>query len=122
MVKIATTLDWEQGELAEGLTCYRNCEFFETHEHWEIVWLRTAEPEKAFLQSLIQIAAAFHHLRRGNPIGAASLLRRARRRLESYPATFGALDVTTILQSVQVWLEALDAGDFSPELSFPVIR
>ncbi len=114
-------LDWEQGALAEGLGCYRRREFFETHEHWESVWLRAAEPEKTFLQALIQIAAAFHHLERGNRLGAASLLRAAQRRLHPYPAAFGELDVEAIRQSVCAWLSALDAGEAVPVLPFPMI-
>jgi predicted metal-dependent hydrolase len=115
-------LDWEHGALAEGLRCYRNREFFETHEHWEAEWLRAAEPEKAFLQALIQIAAAFHHFERKNRVGAASLLRASLRKLELYPAVFGGLDVETIRHSVRAWLTALDAGDHVPELPFPRIQ
>ena len=74
-------LDWTQGGLAEGLRCYRTREFFAAHEHWESVWLATKGPEKAFLQALIQLAAALHHIQRGNPRGAASLLGSALRDL-----------------------------------------
>jgi predicted metal-dependent hydrolase len=115
-------LDWEQGPLAEGLKCYRDREFFETHEQWESVWLLSPEPEKTFLQALIQIAAAFHHFSRKNRVGAASLLRASLRKLEKYPATFGGLDVEAIRQSVRLWLLALDADDQAPDLRFPIIR
>ena len=83
------TFDWSCGALAEGLGCYRREEFFLAHEHWEAVWLGAEEPEKTFLQALIQVTAAFHHLQRGNVVGAVSLLRAALRRLEAYPAEFG---------------------------------
>ena len=66
--------DWNQGELAAGLRCYRDGSFFAAHEHWESVWLHAPEPEKGLLQALIQIAAAFHHLRRGNAKGAQAQL------------------------------------------------
>ena len=69
------SLNWKSGELADGLGCYRRAEFFLAHEHWEIVWLRLDEPEKSFLQALIQTTAAFHHLQTGNSTGAASLLK-----------------------------------------------
>jgi uncharacterized protein len=115
-------LDWEHGALAEGLSCYRNHEFFEAHEHWESEWLRAAEPEKAFLQALIQIAAAFHHFERKNRIGAASLLRASLRKLDLYPAAFGGLDVESIRQSVRAWLSALDADEPVPVLPLPSIR
>jgi predicted metal-dependent hydrolase len=115
-------LNWDQGALAEGLRCYRCREFFETHEHWESVWLRAAEPEKTFLQALIQIAAAFHHFVRGNRVGAASLLRAALLKLDSYPTTFGGLDVEAIRQSVRAWLAALNTDEPMPDIPFPVIQ
>ena len=115
-------MNWERGELAAGLHCYRNREFFEAHEHWEAVWLRSAEPEKTFLQALIQTTAAFHHLQRGNLIGSASLLRGALRRLEPYPAEFGGVAVESLRQSIRAWLEPLERGGLNPELPVPEIR
>lgn len=115
-------LNWEQGALAEGLACYRRQEFFLTHEHWESVWLGCAEPEKTFLQSLIQIAAAFHHLQRSNCAGTRSLLGRALGRLEAYPAGYGGVNVEGVRRSVRVWLKALDSGEARPALPFPAIQ
>lgn len=116
------SFDWQQGALAEGLACYRSGAFFLAHEHWEGVWLGCAEPEKTFLQALIQIAAAFHHLQRGNRVGAASLLSRALRKLEPYPDAFGGVAVQEVRASVRAWLCAL-AGDATPgSLHYPAIR
>lgn len=115
-------LEWESAELAEGLACYRGCEFFEAHEYWEAVWLRLAEPEKTFLQALIQITAAFHHLQRNNRIGTRSLLTRALRRLDVYPAEYGGVAVDTLRQSVRSWLSALDHDASPSSLPYPPIR
>jgi predicted metal-dependent hydrolase len=116
-------LDWEQGGLAEGLRCYRNREFFEAHEHWEAVWLRSAEPEKTFLQALIQTTAAFHHFQRRNFVGAASLLRGALRRLEPYPAEYGGgVAVEELRQSIRAWLASLEQNVPAPDLAFPEIK
>lgn len=109
-----TTFDWESGLLAEGLRCYRCGEFFEAHEHWEGVWLQSSEPEKTFLQSLIQVSAAFHHLGRGNRVGAVSLLTRALRRLERYPAEYGCANVEALRQSVRAWIACLSANGEYP--------
>jgi uncharacterized protein len=106
--------DWSCGPLAEGLACYRRGDFFDAHEHWEGVWLQCAEPEKTFLQSLIQVSAAFHHLHRGNLVGARSLLTRALRRLERYPNAFGGVAVEPLRQSVRLWLAALTADGSYP--------
>jgi uncharacterized protein len=102
--------DWSSGPLAKGLSCYHAGEFFEAHEHWEVVWLACPEPEKTFLQSLIQVSAAFHHLARGNRVGARSLLTRALRRLEHYPGTYGGTSVATLRDSLRAWLLAIDTA------------
>ena len=107
-------LDWKSGALAEGLRCYRNAEYFEAHEHWERVWLKLDEPEKSFLQALIQVTAAFHHYYAGNLVGAASLLRRALRRLEVCPAEFGGVAVGPLRDEVRVWVKALEDGGVVP--------
>ncbi|KAA6459181.1 DUF309 domain-containing protein [Acidobacteria bacterium AB60] len=115
-------MDWSDGALAEGLRCYRNEEFFEAHEHWEATWLACAEPEKTFLQALIQVSAAFHHLRRQNRIGAVSLLSRALRKLEHYPEAYGGIEVAQLRGSIVAWLDALRDGRGETALPFPVIR
>jgi hypothetical protein len=113
-------LEWEAGGLAEGLRCYRAQEFFDAHEHWEGVWLGCEEPEKTFLQGLIQVTAAFHHLQRGNRAGAASLLRAALGRLEGYPAEYGGVDVEGLREEVRGWIAAVEGR--SVEGEFPRIR
>lgn len=115
------SLNWSSGALAEGLRCYRNEEFFLAHEHWEGIWLNCEEPEKTFLQALIQITAAFHHMQRGNRVGTASLLRAALRRLDSYPSQYGGLAVEALRESVRTCLEALAIGGESAKLRFPEI-
>ena len=116
------TLDWEQGALAEGLACYRRHEFFETHEHWESVWVLAVEPEKTFLQALIHVSVAFHHFQQGNAVGAERQLKRALRKLEAYPAEFGGVDVEALRQSVAAWLHALKTAEGIGAIPFPVIR
>jgi hypothetical protein len=104
-------LDWNCGALAEGLQCYKSGEFFLAHEHWEGVWLKCEEPEKTFLQALIQITAAFHHLQRKNLRGAASLLRAALGRLDAFPAAYGGIEVENLRAGVRAWRLALEKGD-----------
>jgi predicted metal-dependent hydrolase len=115
-------LDWTQGALAEGLRRYEAGEFFAAHEEWESVWLRSPEPEKTFLQALIQVAAAFHHLRRNNPQGTVQLLQAALRRLELYPEQFGGVSVGPLRQQIRERLQALDTEGPAPQLSPPNIR
>jgi predicted metal-dependent hydrolase len=116
-------LDWSSGELAEGLRCYRAEEFFLAHEHWEAMWLKLPEPEKTFLQALIQVAAAFHHLQRGNRQGAESLLRHALGRMEPLPDVFGGIAVEPLRRQIDERLSALEARDTPlPHLASPQIQ
>src|SRR5271156_2586866 len=109
--------DWTQGGLAEGLQHYHAGEFFAAHESWESVWMVALEPEKMFLQGLIQVTAAFHHLQRNNPLGTALLLKAALARLEPYPAHFGGISIDMLCDDIREWLQALDAGAPALQLS-----
>ena len=113
-------LDWTSGELAEGLRCYRSGQFFEAHEHWELVWLKSGEPEKTLLQGLIQMTAAFHHFQRGNLQGAASLLKQAGQKLEGFVNVPGQISMASLCAEIGAWLKALEANDAS-KLAFPRI-
>jgi len=109
--------DWTQGALAEGLRYYDAGEFFTAHEAWETVWLEAQEPDKTFLQGLIQVTAAFHHLQRNNPLGTERLLQAAMRRLELYPPRFGGISVTVLCTDIREWVQALNANQPTPELA-----
>jgi len=116
------TLDWTTGALAEGLRRYRNEEFFLAHEHWEEIWLKCEEPDKTFLQALIQTTAAFHHLQQKNHAGAMSLLRAALRRLDPFPSVYSGIEVDPLRQSIRIWLDTLNLQEPSPQMPFPKIR
>jgi len=116
------TLDWSQGPLAEGLHLYRSGDFFATHEAWESVWLHAPQPEKLFLQALIQTTVALHHFHRNNLLGATRLLTAALRKLESYPPTFANIDVTLLRADIQTCLETLSTGEPTAAFTRPRIR
>ena len=107
---LSMQFDWSHGDLFEGRRCYHAGSFFEAHEHWEAVWLAAQDPEKTFLQGLIQVAAALHHFQGGSYAGAISLLRSALRRLDPYPEHFAGIKVASFRVDVRAWLEALETG------------
>ncbi len=83
--------------------------------------MRSQEPEKRFLQAIIQVAAAFHHLDRHNPAGAASLLRRALTKLSGYPAVFAEIEIETLREDIALWLQAIEGASNSAPLEHPRI-
>lgn len=77
----------------EGVHHFNAREFWDAHESWETIWLE-AETLDQFLQGLIQIAAAYHHIQRGTFRGAVRLFDAALRRLEPFPMRFSGIDRT----------------------------
>ena len=107
--------DWNQGALAEGLRLYNAGEYFAAHEAWESVWLAAPEPEKTFLQGVIQVSAAFEHQCRSNPLGTTRLLENALRRLDPCPHDFCGLAVAQLRNDIRERLQILGA-DPNPHL------
>ncbi len=114
--------DWTHGDLAEGLRRYDAGEFFTAHEFWEVVWLAALEPDKTFLQALIQVTAAFHHVQRENYVGAERLLHAALRKLEPYPPDYARLSVALLRNDIRDTLQALGSRVLSHELAAPRIH
>ena len=112
--------DWREGALAQGLRRYRNQEFFEAHEDWEGVWLKCEDPEKRFLQGMIQLTAALHHFKKRNLRGTRSLLLAALPRLAGCPPEFQDIAVGALREEIQAWLRALQQG--TPPPDYPEIR
>ncbi len=105
----------------EGLEAFNSGRFFEAHELWEDVWRETAEPEKRFLQGLIQVAAAFHHYSRENLLGTRRLLQAGLLKLESFPATHTGLEIEPLRCAVREWVAALISGEIPRGMNPPQI-
>jgi hypothetical protein len=106
----------------KGLDAFNSARFYEAHEHWEEVWLQTPNPDKIFLQGLIQVAAAFHHQSRANLQGTRNLLRAGLRKLDRFPATHGGLEIEALREAVRGWLASLDAEENPAAGTVPRIR
>src|ERR1017187_2425136 len=98
----------------EGLEAFNSGQFYEAHEIWEEVWLETPNPEKMFLQGLIQVAAAFHHHSRSNCLGTKNLIQAALAKLERFPPQHWGPAGEPLRASVRQWLLDLGAGE-NPE-------
>jgi hypothetical protein len=84
-------------------------EFFDAHEVLEDLWLDEQGGLRRFYQALIQLAAAYLHLSRGNMAGCRKLLTTARVLLEAYPDECAGLDVAALRESAEKWLAVIDA-------------
>ncbi|MFN2237777.1 MAG: DUF309 domain-containing protein [Thermoanaerobaculia bacterium] len=93
----------------EGIRLFNEGLFWEAHEAWEAIWLVAAPPEKQFVQGLIQVAAAWHHVGRRNRIGATRLATRALARLEPFEQDYWRLDRTVAVEATRRLSSALEA-------------
>ncbi|QIV85140.1 DUF309 domain-containing protein [Mycolicibacterium frederiksbergense] len=90
---------------------------FGAHEVLESAWKDGPDSERALWQGLAQLAVGITHVQRGNPTGAATLLRRAAGRLRpiELPAPYG-IDVAGLIDRAQALADDLDGGrDIAPD-------
>ena len=114
--------------LASGLAAYERGDFFEAHEDLEPAWMGTADrAERALLQGLIKVAAAYVHDVRGNPTGIGRNLEGARMLLVEAAADGPAvniawLDIHALLEAIDLRLADLAAHPDGPILPPPILR
>jgi hypothetical protein len=105
-----------------ALAHFNSRKFFEAHEVWEEIWLVEAEPEKTFLQGLIQLAAAYHHYERGNPSGAESLLASGIVKLSRFPEHHRGLSIGELRATAKQWARLLGEGKSPSAKTVPRIE
>lgn len=93
-----------------GLELFNSGQFFLAHEIWEELWMEEPQPEKLFLQGLIQTAAAFHHYARGNCVGAESLLAAAAVKLQRFLPSHRGIRVERLRGDIIQWARMLGNG------------
>ena len=113
--------------LEAGLAAYERGDFFEAHELLEPAWMGTPDlPERALLQGLIKVAAAYVHDVRGNPAGIIRNLTGARALLEEARTTGPAinvagLDLPALVAAIDARLDDLADHPSGPTLGPPAL-
>jgi hypothetical protein len=79
----------------EGVRHFNAHEFWDAHESWETLWLAAESDVEQFLQGMIQLAAAYHHVKRGTHRGAVRLFDAALRRLSAFPVGWSGVNRET---------------------------
>jgi hypothetical protein len=104
-----------------GIELFNAGKFFACHEALEKLWLKATGLEREFLQALIQAAVALHHYQNGNYRGAASLYRRARKRLGDLPPQMMSLDTAALARELEEFF-ATAAASLHKQPSLPQIH
>ena len=98
----------------EGIALFNRGQYFDCHEVLEEVWLEFSGERKKFLQGLIQLAVALHHLRNNNPVGAGRLLAAAVEKLALDSPERKFFDVEGLLTAVASLRKQLAASGTTP--------
>lgn len=113
--------------LAVGLAAYERGDFFEAHEDLEPAWMGTDDlAERALLQGVIKVAAAYVHGVRGNPAGITRNLTGARILLaeaatDGPPINVARIDIAALIHAIDLRLADLAAHPDGPTLGPPTL-
>jgi len=93
----------------------REGRYFPAHEAWETAWKQArGTPDAEFYKGLSQLGAGYVHLLRGNAHGAKTLMRRASRRVGSYPDGHLGVATTAVHDKLEADADAVERGDLVP--------
>jgi predicted metal-dependent hydrolase len=113
----------ESGDpVGAGVALFNAAEFWHAHERWERLWLVAKDPERRFLQGLIQLAAAYHHVKRGTLRGAVRLFDAALTKLEPYADGYLGVDRTDAITASIVHRRCVMQGDAIEASDYPKLR
>jgi len=103
-----------------GVAHFNAHEFWEAHEAWETIWLVAESDVEQFLQGLIQVAAAYHHVKRGTFRGAVRLFDAGLRRLSAFPLDWSGIDRRAVEETARRHREKIAmSSEKVPESEFP---
>jgi predicted metal-dependent hydrolase len=105
----------------QGVEEFNRQEFFQCHETLEHFWQGYQAADREFIQGLIQVAVAYHHLLRDNPEGARKLITRALPRLTPYLPHHMGIETEPLVDGIAATLKKLENGDSSDQ-NIPKIK
>jgi uncharacterized protein len=113
-----------EARLHEGIALFNQRKFFECHEVLEEFYHETADENKAFLEGVIGLAAAFRlFCDFGEIKGPVRMINQALIRLENYQPAFLQIQVKELCQSAEAWAKAAEAaGARPPAVDIPKIK
>jgi predicted metal-dependent hydrolase len=93
-----------------GRAAFNRGEFYDAHEHWEDVWNEADDPERRWIQGLIQVATGLHKVSGDKRGPARTLLEKALGKLVDAPADFSGWDVAAMKREAETALATLVGG------------
>src|SRR2546423_14130996 len=93
-------------EYLEGIAQFNAGRYYDAHETWEAIWLRSAGDTRLFYHMLIQAAVAPYHHQRGNPHGTRALYERVCKKVQKLTTPLVSLEGGEVEQPVKTFFSA----------------
>ncbi len=104
--------DGERKRLLEaGRAAFNLGQFYDAHEHWEDVWNEADDPDRRWIQGMIQVATGLHKVSGDKRGPARTLLEKALGKLADAPAAFEGMDLASMKRETETALAALERGE-----------
>jgi predicted metal-dependent hydrolase len=91
--------------------------YFDAHEIWEEIWLRSSGDTKLFYQMLIQAAVGLYHYERENYRGARGMYNNVVEKLQRLPSFYMSLDLADFSRQFRSFFAGLIEDEIERPLS-----
>jgi predicted metal-dependent hydrolase len=108
--------------LARGAAAFDEGRFFDAHEHWEEAWDEADDPERRWLQGMIQVATGLHKLAAGRPDVCHTLLGKATAKLVDAPEAWEGFAVARLARDAAALRQAIERGERPSPSTVPLGR
>ncbi|HJZ87058.1 MAG TPA: DUF309 domain-containing protein [Polyangia bacterium] len=95
----------------QGRQAFLAGQFYEAHELWEAVWDVIDDPDRTWIQGLIQIATGLHKLSRGRSDVTVTLFKKALKKLFDAPPALDGMDLDLVRADAAAVLAAIERGE-----------
>jgi uncharacterized protein len=107
----------------EGIRLFNEGRFFESHEAWEAVYAEAEDQHKAFIEGLVQLAAAFRIVADfGETKGPVRMIYQALIRFENYQPVYLQIRVKELSDAMEAWARGIEKGTGEFPSAIPKIR
>jgi predicted metal-dependent hydrolase len=103
-------------EALAGIQLFNKGDFFKAHEELEIAWRAEKNDYRSLYQGILQLGVGYHHLQRGNVIGAIRLFTRAESTLENIPENCQGINVNAIREQIKEAKSLVERYQIDPSM------
>jgi uncharacterized protein len=98
-------------EYLAGIAHFNRRRYYEAHEVWEEIWLRSEGDTKTFYQMLIQAAVGLHHYEHGNARGGRGMHRNVNEKRARLGDQFMSLEISKFVRQFnEFFADLVDLG------------